>query len=484
MSSQKKHETHLHGNYEKPGGATDVASQSLHAIQTVGDAITPFVPLFNMVTNILNQMLQIYDNAKCNEKICAALLERVEIAQTAVKSLQRKYQANEKKFRNQDYYYAWVRFVNVLENIRKFAKEVTQLTYFQKFINANAVKDAFEKNIKEFEEVCSDLNFTMALYNAEQREAEAQNVAEDLEILKKSMSDMKDEITEIRLAITEVTTLITSANALQSQITDAQSKGGEILMDKSGPLIEEYKAPRVDPNELQDPFASDDNVRGTNKTVRKKIYRGIDVACKKVQLVKPNEGTRKIDQAINKKQQIELAALLRLGVCPFIINFYGVSNVDNSEVMIYDWAAYSNLRDVYLKYDIDWPTKLRFARDIFNGLVFMHQCSLYHHDVRCENIVVTDRFEPKISNFELSRTVTAWEDEPSARPSDMEMQQKLKDLFQEHVFCKGISPHITPKKGDNDVPKFDLSRSFQNQANISTDFNKKFEVPDDCDDLC
>ncbi|KAF0426246.1 kinase-like protein [Gigaspora margarita] len=578
MASQKNHETHLRGNYEKPGGATDVASQSLGAIQTVGDAITPFVPLFNMVTNILNQMLQIYENAKCNDKICAALLERVEIAQTAVKSLQRKYQANEKKFRNQDYYYAWVRFVNVLENIRKFAKEVTQLTYFQKFINANAVKDAFEKNIKEFEEVCSDLNFTMALYNAEQREMEAQNVAEDLEILKKSMNDMKDEITELRFAITEVTTLITSANVLGSQINDAQSKGADIHMDKSGPLIEAYKAPRVDPSELQDPFSSDDNVRGTNNTVRKKIYRGIDVACKKVQLVKPNEGTRNLDKAMNKKQQIELAALLKLGVCPFIINFYGVSNVDNSEVMIYDWAAYSNLRDVYKKYDIDWPTKLRFARDIFNGLVFMHQCSLYHHDVRCENIVVTDRFEPKISNFELSRTLTgvsaeikiladiirwlapekmrkapkgstqrynhqcemysfgmmlwelchqrfpyngmdigeiqehvlnkkrevlehtlspspiqkelyklikrAWEDEPSARPSDIEMQQKLKDLFQEHVFCKGISPHITPKKVYNDVPKLDLSRSFQDKVNISTDSNKQFEAPDDCEELC
>ncbi|KAF0429942.1 kinase-like protein [Gigaspora margarita] len=386
----------------KVGEPTEVSGQTLGAIQTVGDAITPFVPLFNMVTNLLDQMLQIYENAKCNTKICVALLDRVEIAQTAVKLLQRKYQANENNFRNQNYYHAWVRFVNVLENIRKFAKEITQLKYFQKFINANAVKDSFEKNIKEFEEVCSDLNFTMAMYNAVQREMEAKNVAEDLEILKKLMNGMKDEITEIRLAISEVNTLITSANILGSQIADAQNRGGEILMDKSGPLIEEYKVPQVDPNELQDPYVSDDNVRGTNKTVRKKIYRGMYVACKKGQLVEHNDGTtRNLYNVIDKKHQIELAALLKLGVCPFIINFYGVSNVDNGEVMIYDWATYNNLREVYLKYDIEWPTKLRFARDIFNGLVFLHQCNLYHHDVRCENILVTDRFEPKISNFEL-----------------------------------------------------------------------------------
>ncbi|CAG8686631.1 2251_t:CDS:2, partial [Dentiscutata heterogama] len=243
----------LRGSYDRPGGSTDVANHTAGAIQTVGDAITPFIPLFNMVTSILNQMVQIYDNAKCNKKICAALLDRVEIAQTAVKSLQRKYQANEKNFRNQDYYHAWVRFVNVLENIRKFTKEVTQLSYIQKVINANVVKEAFEKNIKEFEEVCSDLNFTMAMYNNEQREQEAKNVAEDLEILKKSMDDMKDEIkAEIRLAITEVTTLISNANA---------------PADKMVPLIDEYKAPSVDPSELQDPFSSIDNVRGTNKTI-------------------------------------------------------------------------------------------------------------------------------------------------------------------------------------------------------------------------
>ncbi|CAG8713491.1 2271_t:CDS:2, partial [Dentiscutata heterogama] len=282
----------------------------------------------------------------------------------------------------------------------------------------------------------------------------------------------------------------------------------------------------------------------------------------------------------DKKLQMELAALLKLGVCPFIINFYGVSHVENCDVMIYDWAAYSNLREMYLNYDIDWPTKLRFARDIFYGLVFMHQCNLYHHDVRCENILVTDRFEPKISNFELTRTITgavsseikiladiirwlapekmrkspkggtqrynhqcemysfgmmlwelchqrfpydgmdvgeiqervlnkkreflentlcpspipkelykliirAWDDEPSARPSDMEMQHALKDLFQEHVFYKGVSPHIRPKKVDsNDVPNLELSSNFQEKVCISNDPqqpNKQFEAPDDCD---
>ncbi|CAG8493802.1 15575_t:CDS:2, partial [Racocetra fulgida] len=351
--------------------------QTLSAFQTVGDPITPFVPLFNMVTNIYSQMLSIYENAKCNEKICMALLDRVEIAQTAVKSLQRKYKANEKNFRDQNYYYAWVRFVNVLDNIRKFSKEVTQLTYFQKFLNANAVKYSFEKNIKEFEEVCSDLNFTMALYNAEQKEMEAKNVAEDLEIMK------KDEIkAEIRLAITEVTTLMSNANQLGSQI-------------KSGNPVDKT-APRVDPIELSEPYASNDNVRGSNKTVHKKIFRGIEVACKKVQFNKVTDsGPARSDEKGRSSEILTLADIIR-------------------------WLAPEKMRK---------PSKSQQQR--------------YNHH---------------------------------SRPSDIEMQQKLKDLFNEHVFSKGISPQVHPKKYD----------SFENlrleKVSINTDsqqFNEQFETPDE-----
>ncbi|CAG8729764.1 3347_t:CDS:1, partial [Racocetra persica] len=80
-----------------------------------------------------------------------------------------------------------------------------------------------------------------------------------------------------------------------------------------------------------------------------------------------------------------------------------------------------------------------------------------------------------------------WEDEPSARPSDIEMQQKLKDLYDEHVFSKGIGPQIYPKKVDSsDIPSLELSSNFQEKVSISTDSqqsNKQPEAPDECDDL-
>ncbi|CAG8614518.1 10369_t:CDS:2, partial [Scutellospora calospora] len=276
-SQMKVHKT---GEYSTKKFST--SSGIACAVQTVGDAIEPFVPLFSMVTTIVHQLSTIYENAKCNQKICLALVERVEIAQFAVKSLQRQKQANEERFRNQSYYNAWVRFVNVLENIKKFAKEITQLSYFQKFINANAIKDAFEKNIKEFEEVCSDLHFTIAMYDVERREQEAKNVAEDIDLLNKSVDEVKSDL---KVVMNEVAALASSMEHLNAQTSRSS---GRHTASKT-PLKEVYEAPKVDPNELSDPFASNDNVRGSRKTVIKKMFRGQEVACKKVPNIENND---------------------------------------------------------------------------------------------------------------------------------------------------------------------------------------------------
>ncbi|KAF0435296.1 kinase-like protein [Gigaspora margarita] len=522
-------------------GKFNTSSGVVNAIQTVGDAVQPFVPLFSMVTNIVQQLSQIYENAKCNQKICLVLVERVEIAQYAVKSLQRQKQANEEKFRNQKYYYAFVRFVNVLENIKKFAKEITQLSCFQKFINANAIKDAFDKNIKEFEDVCSDLHFTIAMYDVERREQEAKNVAEDIDVLNKSMNEVKSNL---KVVMNEVAALASSMENLNIQAS--RSAGRATTMRT--PLNEAYKAPTVDPNQLNEPFASDDNVRGSRKTVVKKLFRGLEVACKKVPNIENN------DTAQSQKGQTELIILLKLGtLCPNVVTFYGLSKVDNNDVMVFNWTSYGNLKEMYTKYEIKWPLKLKFARDICNGLVFVHQCNILHHDVRCENILITDSHEAKLSNFELSRTVQglsaevknlldivrwlapekmrvtkggaeqrynhqcemfsfgmllwelchqripykdmnsvtaiqehvmskkretlkialcpleipnelakiikkAWQDEPSARPSDLEVQLKLKELYERF---QETSPQIRPKDPhcDIEIPYVELTES-------------------------
>ncbi|CAG8517479.1 3457_t:CDS:1 [Scutellospora calospora] len=176
-------EPQISGDYDiNPTGVTD---NVVDGFQVVGDAVQPFLPLFSSVSTIIDSIIRTYKNAKCNQKICLALIDRVEIAQQAVNSLQRQQRDNEELFRKQNYYDAWVRFKTVLENIKKFVKEITQLSNLQKFLTANAVKDAFDKNIKEFEEVCNDLNFTLAIYDRNKRDIENKKIMEDIDLLNK-----------------------------------------------------------------------------------------------------------------------------------------------------------------------------------------------------------------------------------------------------------------------------------------------------------
>ncbi|CAG8548318.1 1758_t:CDS:2 [Gigaspora margarita] len=461
-------------------GKFNTSSGVVNAIQTVGDAVQPFVPLFSMVTNIVQQLSQIYENAKCNQKICLVLVERVEIAQYAVKSLQRQKQANEEKFRNQKYYYAFVRFVNVLENIKKFAKEITQLSCFQKFINANAIKDVFDKNIKEFEDVCSDLHFTIAMYDVERREQEAKNVAEDIDVLNKSMNEVKSNL---KVVMNEVAALASSMENLNIQAS--RSAGRATTMRT--PLNEAYKAPTVDPNQLNEPFASDDNVRGSRKTVVKKLFRGLEVACKKVPNIENN------DTAQSQKGQTELIILLKLGtLCPNVVTFYGLSKItDSHEAKLSNFelsrtvqglsAEVKNLLDI-----VRWlaPEKMRVTKGGAEQR-YNHQCEMFsfgmllwelchqripYKDMNSvtaiqEHVMSKKRETLKIALCpseipnELAKIIKkAWQDEPSARPSDLEVQLKLKELYERF---QETSPQIRPKDPhcDIEIPYVELTES-------------------------
>ncbi|CAG8607915.1 41972_t:CDS:2 [Gigaspora margarita] len=281
-------------------------------------------------------MLEIYKNAKCAQKICLQLLEHVEFSKATMESLKRNQHFYKGYFKKPDYYRNWVIFIKILESIKKFAKEVTQLPWYKK-LNAMYYKNKYEKLIKEFEEICNALKFNITTYNTRKKEMEAQDI-DDLKLVKKSSVDLK---------------------------------------------------------ELKESPLSNCDECGSGKVI-KKTFRGVEIACK---IVSSNG-----DDDLAYKNEINI--FLKLGTCPFIIGFYGLSKVDHNTVMVFDWAEYGNLKEMYTNYEIKWHTKLKLARGILNGLAFMHQCNILHHDIRCENILVTDGFEAKVSNFKHSRNIS------------------------------------------------------------------------------
>ncbi|RIB15470.1 hypothetical protein C2G38_1578895 [Gigaspora rosea] len=128
-------------------------------------------------------------------------------------------------------------------------------------------------------------------------------------------------------------------------------------------------AKKIDPNELDDP--KEPIVRGR---VFKKMYKSfIDVACK----------------PIDGQNENEMAILGKLGLSHQILKFYGHSTVNSSQVMILEWEELGNLRELYEKHDIPWTRKIKIAKNILLGLLFLRAVNVFHCDVRCENVFVS-----------------------------------------------------------------------------------------------
>ncbi|PKK65451.1 hypothetical protein RhiirC2_755021, partial [Rhizophagus irregularis] len=56
--------------------------------------------------------------------------------------------------------------------------------------------------------------------------------------------------------------------------------------------------------------------------------------------------------------------------------------------MVLEWAEKGNLKEVYKQYDITWNRKVHMVLDICRGIMFLNGANIFHHDIRCENVMV------------------------------------------------------------------------------------------------
>ncbi|RIB05818.1 kinase-like domain-containing protein [Gigaspora rosea] len=105
------------------------------------EAIKSFLPMIATISDLVKEIMEIYEKAQFNKKICNSLLDRAKSAEVAMNTLQRRTQDNEEKFRSQLYYNNFIKFKNGLEKIKNFAGEVTQIRRISKYLNANSIKN-------------------------------------------------------------------------------------------------------------------------------------------------------------------------------------------------------------------------------------------------------------------------------------------------------------------------------------------------------
>ncbi|CAB5125134.1 unnamed protein product [Rhizophagus irregularis] len=374
-----------------------VGKAALKIFTTSLAAAKPFLPWIESVTIIINDIVNQYETVEYNKKTCLVLVERVEMINLSVKTLTRRRDENLDKFQNEDYYHSFIKLEKVLKLVKDFIGDISELKGYRKFILAADVKSKANQLLIKLEDCCNNLQFTIII-SQETRSREQQSLDDDVANMTKFLKSIDAEGKETSRTVNRIYEEVAVFSQL---ITNLANLAGEMKeMKQNKQTI--FSAPTISPRELYDTEESVSDIPTNRNDVVKKLLRNaIPVACKTLNIFddSPNEPAR---------IKTELSILNSIQSSNKIIKFHGQSEINGHPVLVFDWAEHGNLKGLYERGPLSWVEKLKIAHDIASGLVFLQACQVYHHDIRCENILITGdtrygTYEAKIAKFRQSR---------------------------------------------------------------------------------
>ncbi|CAB4402705.1 unnamed protein product [Rhizophagus irregularis] len=165
-----------------------------------------FLQLIVEVTKIYNEIVEIYQTAERNKKICEDILNRVQVAEASVRNLK-----DRKEFFTEENYIKLYRLVNIIRKMRQFLVEITQLKGLKKYIHSKAIQEIFNNLVNEFEATIRILQVSISLESSTSAEeltlstvCAGREAASKVEIPFADFLQLIDEVTKLYNEIVEI----------------------------------------------------------------------------------------------------------------------------------------------------------------------------------------------------------------------------------------------------------------------------------------
>ncbi|RIB25934.1 kinase-like domain-containing protein [Gigaspora rosea] len=356
---------------EKPNLASEIVNIGIK----VGGSLASLNPLLGAISDIIQSIFEINESAQYNKKIARSILGRLLSVEAALKFLLIQKEDFNEKFADLKYQESLHTLKNVLDKIKTFTEQVTQLRGLEKWIHAQTIEKTFKDLMEEYESCLSSLKFTMIIAFDEQKRIDNESLKSDIEETKKFMEDFANYHKEqTNLVYQEIKYVKNKIESSSDDSIDVRTIESHLLREP--------------------PHGSPSDRRGKSNQIFKMIYReAIDVACKPI--------NKKIKGVDEKRLNGKLAIQRKLSDCPNILKFYGLSKLELNDVMVFEWAEKGNLREIYESDEkLTWPLKAQIVFGICKGITYLNSVGVFHHDVRCQNVMPMMIQNLQISNMQ------------------------------------------------------------------------------------
>jgi hypothetical protein len=165
--------------------AVETTAAICAAVEVVSHAAVPFanfLPLIGEVARICNELVEIYQTAEHNKRICGVMLDRVQIAETAVRNLKNRREDNEDFFSEENYINLH-KLVNVITKIRKFVAEISQFKGLYKYVQARNIEKIAKDLNNEFDSTIQLLEFSLMVDFNARADTDNKKIKDDIEDL-------------------------------------------------------------------------------------------------------------------------------------------------------------------------------------------------------------------------------------------------------------------------------------------------------------